>query len=286
MARLTASRSMLLALSIPTLSISITRADAACPPYRSDPAFLEDLQKDDFFDRVFPRATTPSALDQIQKFRVLAQQRSPDQVGDLAQLEGFWRLVLSKPLPFPITVPVPFTIEIRASRYPVSVEDLVRLEFDADGDGKPERVLEGKTLREGSSYTYEKEGVYKNTLRVFDKQGQVYSYETRLRVLSQAALDAELQMVWDDFKESLRHDNIAAALECIHTQSRVRYKESLEGISDLGNKAGEILGSIQFVESQGGIATYQMLRAEEAGTFSYPIEFAADYDAVWRIRSF
>jgi len=60
----------------------------------------------------------------------------------------------------------------------------------------------------------------------------------------------------------------------------------LAAIPDLAKKVDEILSAIRFVERRGGEAIYEMLRTKGRDTFSYEIRFAADFDAVWRIRSF
>jgi hypothetical protein len=272
------------ALSSLTGFPSVQIADAACQVYRSDPAFLADLQTDDFFKRVFPYAGKTSDSEQREKIRLLGQQRPPDQIGQLAQMEGLWRQSLVTTIPFTFTVPVPYEVEIRASRYPV--RDLIKAEFDAEGDGRPEWVQEGPSIGESKSYTYDREGEYQSTLRLYDSRGQVYVSGSRLRVVSQYRFDVELQEVWNDFKESLRRNDLAAALECIHTQSRARYKKTLEAIPGLAGKVDEILADINQAGPKAGVGVYEMLRVKDGVTYSYQVRFGADFDAVWRIRSF
>lgn len=264
-------------------------AIAACQAYRSDPTFLAELQNDDFFTKFFRGAPKLPDSDQIQSIRTLGQQRPPDRIHELAQLEGLWRMSSVTSIPFTITVPVPHTAEIRPGQYPI--HDLIKVEFDADGDGRPEWVEEGDAIRRSRSYTYDKEGEYQNTLRLYDRSGQLYVSSSRLRVVSHASFDAELQAVWTDFKNALRSNNLAAALECMHTQSRARYKQSLEAIPGLAGKVDEIWGPIKLANPKPGISIYEMtiyemLRVKNGVTLSYEVRFVADFDAVWRIRSF
>jgi hypothetical protein len=233
--------------------------------------------------RTFP-GTAPQSPDQKQKLRALAQDRSSERIGDLAQLEGFWRQSTGAPFPWPLSVPAPFQFEIRGRSYPIS--DPVRIEFDADGDGKPEWIQEGTEIGKPHPYSYEKEADYESVIRIHDRSGQIHTYRTRFRILSQAAFDAEIQTVWSELKEALRRGDLASAAECIHTQSRTRYTKTFEAIPDLPQKVDEILMAIKLVEHRKGEAIYEMLAPREAKTYSYEVRFGVDFDGVWRIRSF
>jgi hypothetical protein len=258
-------------------------AAAACEPYRSDPAFLADLQKDDFIARVFPHAP-PQSAELPQKLRALALTNSPDQIGELAQIEGMWRMVTGAPFPFPLTMSVPYDLVFTGGRYPMS--DPIKIEFDADGDGKPELVHEFNNMGETVSYTYARQGNYEPLLRIYDRSGAIRTHKIHLRLLSPQAFDAHLQAVWNDLREALRRGDMTAALDCIHSQSRKRYKQTFEAIPDLSKKVDEILGPIRFVKNRKEDVIYEMLRKKPDGTYSYDIRMIADYDTVWRIRSF
>jgi hypothetical protein len=261
----------------------VSSSATACQAYRSDPVFLEDLQKDDFLTRVFPRASQLNP-DALQKARLLAQQRSPNQIGELALLEGLWRQSLGAPLPFAITVPSPFTVPIDASSYPVT--DPVKIEFDAEGDGKVEWVQEENVKTARYSYTYPQAGEYASAVRIYDRSGTIHIYITHLRILSQTAYEAEFQAVWNDLKESLRRNDISGALECIHTQSRARYMEAFEGIPDLPRKVEEIFSPIQLFEHRPGETLYRMVYTKDGKRWSNEVRFIRDFDGVWRVRAF
>ena len=166
-----------------TFCSAVDYAGAACQAYRSDPAFLADLEKGDFIARVFPSAP-PQTPEQKQKLKAIARENSPGQIGELAQLEGFWRQSTGAPLPFPITMSAPFQLDIRVGSYPIL--DPVKVEFDADGDGKPELVQEVAKTGNSFSYTYKQEGNYEYVVRIHDRSGKIHTYKTRLHILSQA----------------------------------------------------------------------------------------------------
>lgn len=280
---------LIAALAQLTGFLATANAYAACQAYRSDPIFLAELQTDEFLKKVFAGAVKFPDLEQIQKLRDLGQQRPPDRLGELAQLEGWWRISGVTSIPFTITVPVPHTVDIRPSRFPI--RDLIKADFDADGDGKADWAMEGEALSNNHSHRYDKEGEFENTLRLYDRSGQVYASSSRLRVVSQDRFDAELQTVWADFKAALHRNDLPAALECIHTQSRVRYKQSLAAIPELSKKVDDILGPIKLANPRPGMSIYEMsiyemVRVDSGVALSYEVRFVADFDAVWRIRSF
>ncbi|MGH7831120.1 MAG: hypothetical protein ACREP8_13200 [Candidatus Binatia bacterium] len=262
---------------------AVHHAGAACQPYKPDPAFLADLQKDDFHARVFPTAPQQPSPGEKQKLRVIARERRPENTGDLAQMEGFWRVATGAPLPYPMTGRAPFHWKLDASSVPVP--DPVKIEFDGNGDGKPDLVQEIGKRPKSALYIYD-DGDYEFVMRIHDRSGRIHTYKGRLRVLSPADFDAQLQTVWRDLKGALRRGDRNAALECIHTQSRNRYREIFVAIPDLSSKVDEILTTIHSVENRQGEAVYEMLRKEGSDTLFFEVRFVADLDAVWRIRSF
>jgi hypothetical protein len=241
------------------------------------------LQKDDFMQRAFPGAL-PQSPDQKQELNVLAHDKSPERIGDLAQLEGFWKLTRPVPLVLPTTGPAPLRVEIRAGSYP-GIKP-VKIEFDMDGDGRPEWVLEAQEMGIPRTYLYQKEGDYEASFRLHDRFGQIHTYTSRVRVLSQAGFDAEIQAIWSNFKEALRRGDLLAAVDCIHTQSRNRYMKIFGAIPDLPQKVDEILTAIRFVNHDRGEAAYEMQRPRDGTTASFDVRFGTDVDGFWRISSF
>jgi hypothetical protein len=270
----------LLALAIVPLfaPLNLTRtADPVCQPYRSDPAFLAEYQKEDFSKRFFPDAPAQTPGQKLKS-------KSPPNVAELAQLEGLWRQWTGAPSPYPVTMLVPFEMNIRAESYDTS--DAVKIEFDANGDGSPELVLERGKSPDSLNYIYKEPGNYESTTRIHDRSGKVRTEKIRLRLLSPPALDAELQATWNQMRAALRRGDVTAALNCIHTQSQNKYKEAFALIPDLAKQSETIFGPIRLVEHRKSGSVYDSSRVEGDQTFSLEVRFGPDYDLVWRIRAF
>lgn len=269
-------------LAVALLS-QISPALAACQPYRPNPAFLKQLEEGKFTS--FLPGAQPLTPEQKEKLQSLARAQSPEQIGELAQLEGFWMLFSAASVPIPISGPAPLTVPIRYSGYPIP--DPVKIEFDADGDGKPEWVQEGRDSGMPREYIYRQEGQYAASLRIYDSGGQVHTVRIPVKVMSPAQFDSDLQAVWNNLKEALRRGEIPAALECIHTGARARYNQAFRAITSLPQKVDEVLTTIRFVEHRRGEAEYEMLRTDsKRGTLSYLVRFNIDVDGIWRIRMF
>ena len=183
---------------------------------------------------------------------------------------------------FPLNGPAPLTVVSRWSWYPVA--EPVGVEFDADGDGRPEiSEREYGPLR----YTYTMPGRFTATASVRDSQGRVRTQATVITVVSPADFDADLQARWNTLKAALRAGNIDAAVECMHSRSRVRYREAFTTVfAGDPRKVDDTLTSIRFVEQNSGRAVYEMLRWDDGKRRSLQVLFQIDVDDVWRLASF
>lgn len=257
---------------------------SACKPFKPDPVFIADLRRGDFFKRFSgtARETTPGARE---KLRALAEQPQPEQIGELATLEGYWRLMLNRPMPYEVTQAAPFSFAVNPRRFAIA-DEVVKLEFDADSDGKPEWSGSPEGLSVPYVYTYRTPGNYVAAFRFYDRGGAIQQIQTRLRILNTAAFDAEVQTVWRDMREALRRGDLSAALDCIHTQSRATYKEGFAAIPDLSRQVNQVLLPIKLVRVDGGEAVYESVDRSGKESISFEVRFNIDYDAVWRVRSF
>lgn len=280
-----ASRSLasigLAAVLVAALLSSISHAMADCPPYTPDPSLLENLEQ---LIRGLPGAP-PLTLEQKKHLKELAQEKSPDRLAELAKLQASWRFTQPAPLPNPSSGPAPLTVEIVWPNYPVP--NPLKIEFDVDGDRKPEWIEETYQVSAPRRHIYQREGEYEFTVRIVDRSGQVHSYRNRIRVFTPAAFDAELQRRWSGLKEALRQGDISAALECIHTHSRDRYNGVFQVTAkNLTQKVDEILTNISVVKHRGGEAIYESVQTDKGLTKSFEVRFGIDVDGVWRITSF
>lgn len=251
--------SLVVPLAVALVLLSATRATATCPPYAPGSSFFE------------LRARHASGA-------------GPPSAAEVKQL-------IDKGIVNPLSVlppagPAPLTVEIRWWVYPV--DNPVRVEFDVDGDGIPEWSRPGFGTEHGPrTYTYRQEGQYRFTVRVEDHGAQVRTYTAPVSVLSPAAFDAKLQSRWTTLKGALGRGDLAAALDCIHSESRSRYRKVFEALSPLSpREVDRILTTIRFVEHHGTEAIYESSRTDRGVVKSFEVRFEVDADGVWRLRMF
>jgi len=183
---------------------------------------------------------------------------------------------------FPLNGPAPLTVVGRWSWHPV--EEPVAVEFDADGDGRPE--ISGRDYGQ-LRHTYAVPGRFTATATVRDREGRVRTHATVVTVVPLADFDAGLQARWNTLKAALRAGNIDAAVECLHSRSRARYREIFTTLfASEPRKVDDTLTSIRFVEQNAGRAVYEMLRSDDGKRHSYQVLFQIDADDVWRLASF
>ena len=93
-----------------------------------------------------------------------------------------------------------------------------------------------------------------------------------------------MQEMWADFRSALQKQDVASALECMHTKVRELYQKILPEVLTSGTPISEILPDIRFEHLLGGRANFEMVRTEPEGQISYLVEFELDIDGVWRLR--
>src|SRR5262249_24836827 len=127
---------ILLGLFIIANITAIVSVGGACEPYIADPALLEGLTKDEFIKQLFPIQSP----EQKQRMNALASAplKTPAQIAELANIEMMWKLTREGPLPVPFIAPIPFGVGMNPPN--LGSDRLVKIEFDLNGDGKPDLV--------------------------------------------------------------------------------------------------------------------------------------------------
>jgi hypothetical protein len=156
--------------------------------------------------------------------------------------------------------------------------------LDLDGDGSID--FQGASLA-GNLFTYSQPGLFTPTVQITDNQGQTHTAVTFVHVLDQAALDAQLQVVWQGFKSALRAGEITQAVMFLHSGSRVAYQAKLAQFNALTlANIDQYMTTIQLVEVGFGGAQYEMIRIQDGQRVSFSVWFLVDQDGIWRIRRF
>lgn len=189
----------------------------------------------------------------------------------------------------------PLEVTVRWWWYPV--ENVLRVDFDVDGDGQaewsqPDFDSARDPLIKGTfqdRYTYKEPGHYEFTVHIEGSDGQDVTYSAPIKVISLKDLDLELQSRWTAMKSALRRGNVEEALECILSEKRDGYRRTFNDLIDKVDlkNIDSILTDITFVETIGASAEYQMLRKDKEGLeLSYLVQFNLDLDGIWRITFF
>lgn len=256
------------------LSVLSASARAACPIYTPDLSLLKELEE-------LPHLSPEERQRLKEHFKTLSQTQDPVKLGEVGLGEALARSVRPIPLPQPLTVPAPFTIEPTWGYYPVP--NPVRIEVDMDGDGKPEWVESRYEAFLGRRYTYQREGEYQYTVRIHDGSGHVTTYTALIKVLSPAAFDVEMRDIWSSLKGALQRGNLSAAMDCIYTRYRSDHQKTLREIMAGGpQRIDEVFVDLELHERHRGAMIF--LRAVPKGWI--PVHFEIDADGAWRISLF
>jgi hypothetical protein len=165
----------------------------------------------------------------------------------------------------------------------VGVEQLT---FDP-GDGSPPFEAASREALEAQTFSYTQPGVYTATVRVTAPGGAVHTATAEITVYEAAALDMQLQAVWQSFKDALRAGEVARGVAFIHSETRTAYEQLFTqlGPAVLAD-VDQHLTAIDLVDAGLGGAEAEMLRQEDGQTYSYAIWFLVDLDGAWRLSRF
>lgn len=155
------------------------------------------------------------------------------------------------------------------------------------GDGSP--VFQGVSPEalEAQTFSYVQPGVYTATVRVTEPGGAVHTASAQITVHERAALETQLQAVWQSFKDALRAGDVARGVALVHSETRGAYERLFNqlGPAVLAN-VDQHLTTVDLVEAGSAGAEAEMLRQEDGQIYSYAIWFLVDLDGAWRLSRF
>jgi hypothetical protein len=160
---------------------------------------------------------------------------------------------------------------------------LALITLDADGNGVPDYV--GQDFRD-VSFIYQLPGLYEPTITAVGPDGTTYKASALVRVFTSVELDQLLKPKWTALKDALRASNVSAALNQVLTRRRTIYGTELSSLSVPLTQIDGELTDLTFDEQLGRNVDYEMLRAEDGTTYSYPVVFTLDEDGIWRLAAF
>ena len=182
-------------------------------------------------------------------------------------------------IPRPVIGPVPLTVTFDMN----CLEPVSRIDFDSDGNGSND--FQGTTLAD-KQFTYEVQGLFFPKVTVTDQANNAHARTAIVWAASRDELEMLLQSKWTAMKNALRSGDIQGALKHIVIKKRPQYEQVFNSLTIPYSQIDQVLTSITFIEMNGAVAEYEMLRAEEQGEFAYLARFVVDEDGIWRIESF
>jgi hypothetical protein len=186
----------------------------------------------------------------------------------------------------PLSGPAPHEIDIRWFTYPYP--DVVRFDFDVDGDG----TIDASVPMQGEHYPQQRHrfarpGDY--TVTVYLRHatgGRSTTLQETVRVVAPDVLERELQARWSTLKDALRRRDLPAALECFTVGGRDRFESAFRVLFiDRATNVDDVLTSIRLVRHGRGYAIYEAVRTDGGLTKAFDVRFAIDADGVWRLDS-
>lgn len=173
----------------------------------------------------------------------------------------------------------PLTVEVGTADSAAS-----RIDLDLESDGAVE--FSGPTLA-GQTFLYLQPGIYVPTFREVTPTGEVLESRALVEVYDRGDLAARLQEVWRGFKDALIAGEIERALSFVHSERRMRWRESFGQLPpDAFAATGSVFTEIVLTGVGRGSAECEMMREVDGLLYSYPVTFQFDADGWWRLWQF
>ena len=158
--------------------------------------------------------------------------------------------------------------------------------WDFDGDGMVEVTGPEATV----AASYQSPGIYFPRVTVTDSQGNAYTEDILVNILSRQEVDILLKSKWEGMKTGLFNKDIPTALNYFVDSSREVYQQAFSIIMDELPQISSNMEEIEMVFLSNNNAKYRINRLHYIdGTYqsvTYYIYFVKDLDGLWRIDRF
>jgi hypothetical protein len=185
---------------------------------------------------------------------------------------------------FPTQGLAPFTPTLNSTTH--LDQPIAKYRWDFDGGGITD--AEGDTLSTVTP-TYDEPGLYLPRLMVEDSQGNRFSDQIGVVVVTREEIDRLLTKQWSDMKSRLAKRDVEGAMKLFaEGSSKEMFRKNFDLMKDILPQIVSDMAPITFdrLEGNGDVAFYKM-QAEQGGKMlSFPVNFEKDSDGIWRIRFF
>lgn len=187
-------------------------------------------------------------------------------------------------IPFPTSGIAPFTTKLESISQITT--PIATYQWDFDGDGVND--TEGRDLSE-TIHTYTQPGFYRPTLTLVDVQGNSYSDQIGIVVVTRSGIDTLLTKKWDEMKDLLSKGNIEGAMHYFaEGSSKAMFRKNFTLMKDHLPQIVLDMGPIVFesIAGNGDVAFYTMKGIQGEVSRTFQIQFQKDHDGIWRIKFF
>jgi hypothetical protein len=163
-----------------------------------------------------------------------------------------------------------------------STNPIVQYQWDFNGDGIVDAT--GPNLSQVST-TYSQPGLFTAALTTTDTQGDRFSADVPILVLSADALNTLLNARWESLKAALLAQDMNAIAGLLLPQTASEFQRVF---GDLGAQVPQIaseLGDIGLLSAVGGLAEFTTIRHQQGQDLVYFIYFIQDENGLWKIES-
>lgn len=187
-------------------------------------------------------------------------------------------------IPFPTSGIAPFTTKLGSIVQIAAPIALYQWDFEGDGN-----IVEVKGDLAEVIHTYSKPGIYRPRLTVVDLEGNRYSDQIGIVVITQSEIDALLTKQWKRMKDHLSSGDIEGAMGYFaegSSKAMFRHNFTLmkDHLSEIVSEMGEIV--FERIAGNGDVAFYTMEGVQGGDSHSFQIQFQRDNDGIWRIKFF
>jgi len=156
-------------------------------------------------------------------------------------------------------------------------------QMDFDGDGNIDYTADNP---DDISFTYTANGIYFATATVTDNQGNQYSEQLAVNIISMAELDTLLEKKWIAVGDSLRNKDIQTALSYFVERSRAQYEQGFIVLMDQLPQIFSMPEEFNLISIVDNTAIYENVVDEGGIARSYPVTFIKDENGFWKIKGF
>jgi len=161
-----------------------------------------------------------------------------------------------------------------------SPKPIVQYQWDFNGNGAIESS--GPTLSHAFN-TYTQPGLYLATVTASDSQGNQFTRQIPILVLSASAMSALFKTRWSSLVDALMGQNTSTALNLFQPGVAQKFQTVFANLGAELPQIAASLGDISLLSLSGGLAELATVRTQTGTSYAYFVYFMQDSNGLWKI---